>query len=776
MLRWQTTWFLWLLLTIATPLAQADATLLDQRFTIGSPAREVAIQVRSAADLTLTVSGTRHVLATQNVTSASAEVVALTAQASIAIVRLRSDSAEWVALVGGKRGTELLAFERSDMHGDPGERQAFVVDVSAADAAGKRQVVVGTRHEGLSLCSERPALTGRRVLNESTLTLVPSALSAPQDALSVTPQVAHESTAPRVHMLVAQASSAIDPNTRSTAPARSLVDGRGDTLWAAPAFSFASFRNAVLNLPLERLEVRLPSPDKGQAPGELWLFGDGEKSMHVALPADVEVVSIPVAPGFSTRCLAVMVGAGKHAQKPVALGELRAFSSVDREGGIDALVAELVRDGAEAQRAGDVLTALGLPGAQAVAAHFDELSLRQKRRALTMLARALPDESARARLVEAARSPDAELAEPALHVLSTAGANGKMALRELAHDATATGDLTAKLLARDPEEGPVLLATLAQADNAARPELRRAIAMFAQRYPQKLTAALADFRGQNPSVRARVGLALALSRVDGQTGEVTALLEQSLPDAQDFEDRYRVALAALHAGSSSALDAWLEREALHAEEWMMRHGAYAALDKRLPARSAELSRALARDDYPRVRALAQATLSRTGSWSQLEQTARSDTWPLVRVAAVKGLAPHVESGAVLKAALEDPARSVRAAAIDALAAQKSEDAWPLVRARLVAPGEWPVVRSAAMRFASALCRQDAREDLVSLARAVARPDAAERDEELGVEALKALHGLGGKGAQEARQILARDGVPPAAKRVLDDAAPSTCRN
>jgi hypothetical protein len=169
------------------------------------------------------------------------------------------------------------------------------------------------------------------------------------------------------------------------------------------------------------------------------------------------------------------------------------------------------------------------------------------------------------------------------------------------------------------------------------------------------------------------------------------------------------------------------------------------------------------------------TFSRTGHFQELEQVAKSDAWPLVRTAAIKGLTPHPESSAVLTAALEDTSRMVRAAAVDVLATHKNASAWPAVRARLVAEGEWPVVRIAAVRFAAALCRQDAHDDLLALARGVARPDAAERDQELGLEALKAMNALGGKPAADARQIAAREGVPPGLKRALEEAGGSSCQ-
>jgi hypothetical protein len=613
------------------------------------------------------------------------------------------------------------------------------------------------------------------VIDDATLALVPATLPLPADAATLTAVAAPENVRPLVPLLTVQGSSAIDVNTKQPVPTRMLLDGRGDTPWIAPAFSFATFRGTIPALPLERVDLDLRVTAGAQPPVELWLLGEAGKSLRVALPPGAQAVSVPLEPAWSSRCLAVVLGPGAQPGKPVALGEILAFGSVDRSGGADALVGQVVRDGAEAQVAGEVLAALGVAGARALAARFEELPLRQKRRALALFARALADEAVQARMLEAARSSEKELAEPALHLLSNAGAAGKTALRALALDGSSAGDAAAKLLARDPAETGALLAALAHGDNAARPELRRALAFLGQRHPAQLTTAIDGWLAQKPGVRAKVGLALALARVDALAPKVGELVALSLPEVQEFEDRYRLALTSPHAGQSQPLDGWLEQQALHADEWMMRHAAFAALETRLPARAGELAPALSRDAYPRVRALVLGTFSRTGRFQELEQVAKSDAWPLVRTAAIKGLTPHPESSAVLTAALEDTSRMVRAAAVDVLSTHKNASAWPAVRARLVAEGEWPVVRIAAVRFAAALCRQDAHDDLLALARGVARPDAAERDQELGLEALKAMNALGGKPAADARQIAAREGVPPGLKRALEEAGGSSCQ-
>jgi hypothetical protein len=754
--------FFWLLTALfaASAGAEGDPVLLEQKVRIGAPARELTLAVRSQGHVTLTVSGRRHELATQNVSAARLELVQLTRDAAIAIIRLSAAETEWAAIVGGRQGTELIAFARTDLHGDPGERRALGVEVGEPDAKGERSVSFGTRHEALSLCG-RPALTERKQIDPKSL----SARPAPWLPGELPAQPLTASTPgdlPLVRALEAQGSSALDP-IGAPQPPRPLVD-RGQASFAVEPHGFVTLRGAIAGLTIERVELRFAS---AQRPKELWLLGEENRALRVTVPESGDAAAIALEPAWPSRCLALLLGAGKQAG-PVALAEVVAYTSVDRAGGPDGLMSRVVQGGAEAEQSLAVLGSLGPLGARALAARFDELGERNRLRVLPLLARAADDPPVAARLLAAARRP--ELREAAFSAIQQGGQRTRPLLRELARDATQGGDEAARRLARDVTELPALLAALGHEGNAGRPELRRAIANTAQRAPEPAAQAVKTWLGASPPVAARLSLVLALAPLEVFRGLVSELAQASLGALSAFEDRYRLALAAPLLAASPGLDTWLEQQ-LGAEEWMMRHAAFAALEARAKEKAAQQATRLAGDPYPRVRAAALPSLAAGAGRAQVANLARQDSWPLVRVAAVKALATHVDQRSVLRAALEDGSHGVRAAAIEALATQRDGEAWPEVRAHLQAPAEWPDVRGAAIDYAASLCRAEAHEDLVALVRRALRPDAQESDQALGMEAFEALVALGGAAAEDARKLAGRDGSPQVFRRLLESSTP-----
>ena len=67
----------WLLTALASAAHAEDRPLLEQKIRIGAPARELTLAVRSQDHVTLTVSGKRHELGTQNVSAARVEMIQL---------------------------------------------------------------------------------------------------------------------------------------------------------------------------------------------------------------------------------------------------------------------------------------------------------------------------------------------------------------------------------------------------------------------------------------------------------------------------------------------------------------------------------------------------------------------------------------------------------------------------------------------------------------------------------------------------------------------------
>jgi hypothetical protein len=84
------------------------------------------------------------------------------------------------------------------------------------------------------------------------------------------------------------------------------------------------------------------------------------------------------------------------------------------------------------------------------------------------------------------------------------------------------------------------------------------------------------------------------------------------------------------------------------------------------------------------------------------------------------------------------------------------------------------VQTAAVRFAAGLCVQAARPPLTETARRALRADATDEDRQLGLEAIRALHDLGGEADQDARLIATREGGPPQLKQAFEAFGPSRC--
>jgi HEAT repeat protein len=255
----------------------------------------------------------------------------------------------------------------------------------------------------------------------------------------------------------------------------------------------------------------------------------------------------------------------------------------------------------------------------------------------------------------------------------------------------------------------------------------------------------------------------------------TPIAEGLLEQAQTFADRYRLAALAAALGPSEPLDTWLSQQSVSADEWMVRRAAYESLAKHNPELAQSLTLHVANDEYPRVRAAAAPGLAQTSNGERLALLASKDPWPMVRSAAAEALGGVPGSRPALEKLLDDTSRRVRTAAIDALTMQRASESWPLIAQRLSATAEWPEVQAAAVRFASTLCVEAARPQLVHLARRALRADASDDDRRLGLEALRALYALGGQAAEEAKQIAGREVAPPELVKALGEPAAPHCR-
>jgi HEAT repeat protein len=758
---------------------RAEPLPVTAELALGSPARPMRVTAEAGREgVILTIGARRQVLAVEGAASVTLQPIRVAAAASVLLVRLEGDGMAHLSLFGGPRGDTLLVQGRADAHGDPGERTQLVIDASDRDGDGQPDVVVGTRHEAVPSCGDRVALLGAQHVSPRTLRLEKGAPRAnPKgETASLGAEVVGQPTRSVLRALTPRATSVQDSSGPvSAAPPLMLTDGNTNTAWVvkAPADgAFATFRWAASGFPIASL-LLVPQSGEGALPlpSAVWLTTD-TGSMRVELdPAQHSAQRVTFDEPLDTLCLSLEIEAKGKAS--VAIAEVDAHTAIDGDQGLDRLVALLVQDDARADRAASLLAELGHPAALRVVSRYGELDTRGKRRALRVLSRSLGLDEARALMMQAARD-GGELGEMALAAFRNAGALGRAALEELVRDPAPVGDLSASFLSQEDGGTAPLLQALGTEAGPSRPALRRALIAAARRDSAAFDLAFTTWLEPAPPVASRAALALVLSHTGQHADRAASVAEAALDDATGFEDRYRLALALGKAGPAERADAWLERAATSSAEWMMRVAAFEALSERAPARATSVALRLAGDTYPRVRAAALSHLVSTAHHGKVEQGALEDPWPLVRRAAVEALATRPDEKDTLQKALEDTSRRVRSAAIDGLARTNAREAWPSVRERLVARGEWPEVQAAAMRFAARLCIDDAREPLAFALRRGIRAEASEDEVLLALEALRALHALGGEAARDAEKIATRESAPEGFAKMAQRLGPSTC--
>ncbi|MEO0324266.1 MAG: hypothetical protein AAF447_14995, partial [Myxococcota bacterium] len=213
--------------------------------------------------------------------------------------------------------------------------------------------------------------------------------------------------------------------------------------------------------------------------------------------------------------------------------------------------------------------------------------------------------------------------------------------------------------------------------------------------------------------------------------------------------------ASLDLARAGGPDTWLARLAAGAEEWMLRREALDALAARDAEGWPRLAAEALGDDVPRVRAHALSLLRRVPHdaedpvFLRMAALARRDSWPRVRAAGVAAIVGTPAGLPVVRAALSDPSRDVREAAVRALTEAPDDDpdaSWPRVRARLADEDEFPAVVMAAANYAAVRCRGDALEAFGPVLDRALRPTPWSPDVDAAVVAIEAAGALGGPGA------------------------------
>ncbi len=695
----------------------------------------------------------------------------------IAKIEIDAGDRRHVLLVHTPRSTPEILFEgRADWTGDRGERRRDVVSFEDRTGDGTPDLVVGFVDESRVVCGSTDALIDPRAFDPqsgalrsvSLRTLVTSG-SEPMLQATLTPPEGTNLDEPLVRALAARsASSSLGTPPALTPPPLPLVDHDPMTAWVEGqggpgTWAFVTTEWTAPDLPIRALAFRTADRADVTPPKAFWIaYDEGRLRVQLAeVPAPGTRVFIPVPEPLRTRCLSLVVEEtfGPH----TGFASFDVYTDIEFGGGLDTLIARLAGGGERAATAARLLSGVGAPVVAPLLARWPDMPAGERLLATSIFAAALPHQDAQEALLQAAVDPDAGVRAAAL-----AGAESSVpVLAALVPVPGGPGDEGALRLARldGAEAVAPILATMAA--DPERPELRRALRTAFERGGD--LNALADWQAP---VHARASATLALAGSDEAPlrNQAALLAAATAPHVVEFVDRWRLALAAARLPADVPTNRWLTSQA-SADEWMMRSVAVAALGVRGGDGARATARRATSDDTPRVRVAAIEALARLGlEGNEVERVAtlaRRDTWPLVREAGVRGLEASVRAHPVVHAAITDPARGVRAAAIQTATEAQDPEAWPRIDARMRDDGEWPEVVTAGVHYIRAMCRADAVETLeVVVARAL-KPDAWAPDLDVAGEAMLALLSLGTEEALAVVAHASRHGAPPALRMAAE---------
>ncbi|MGD8863013.1 MAG: HEAT repeat domain-containing protein [Myxococcales bacterium] len=771
--------------------------------SLGAPPRPAKARIEASdAGPVLRLGKLEEALPLRAVRGVQVEPVELKGPNAAAILRIDGDDGQraGAVVVRDRRGHPRILWSGAlDRRGDPGERAGHMIQVDDRTGDGHPDIVVAMHTDRARICGEDETPLHPRAVDPRSLTLRPVVLDRLAPVKPAPPRVeaVAESPGPEgppvLRSLAVSAVSSqpgVDDPALAT-PVSALTDGDPNTYWSegrggGGRGEFVTFRWRGGGFPIRALALTpLPGGDASaeamSVAREVTLVGDDGARVDVALPDSPE-------PGkrywatfdspLDWSCLSIVFRrtAPREGSKAggAVLAEVEAYTDLDFGSGVDRLVAALSGSGTDASNAADLLRTLGPEVVPPVAVAFPTLSPEGRRRAMRVfVAHAANSEPARAALAGALG--DEALRDEALDALLGLGDPGIALLAPRVTRPGPLGDATAVALAKhaplralDP-----ILAALSSDEGSERAPLRKALVVATRRggIPalQPIREWAAD--GAVAGVGGRAAVALALA---GQKGMPEAralaseLLETTYPQAETFEDRWRLVETARVLSGSPAVDAWLSDLAGSEERWMLRGAAIHALR----ARGAEQADAAARkglgDEYPRVRMAAARSLTGRASERQaLTELAEGDRWPMVRAAALDALSGIDGASAAWLAALDDRAKLVRAAAVRGLTRARARDAWPQVKARLLDDDEWPEVVTEGIAFVRAMCVQDGAGVLLSILRRGLKPDAWEPDRDVSAVAFQALLDLGGEPAKAAISAVGGRHAPPGYRAAIE---------
>jgi HEAT repeat protein len=628
-------------------------------------------------------------------------------------------------------------------------------------------IMVGELRRELTLCGQEETLVAPRRLDPSTLTMHFVAIERLTKAQrEAAPTLAGKITEeePIGSVLGLRGASTNDGGSAA------LVDGDPKTAWIETKKGdgrgeFVVFSSAK-STPIQRVSFIVRptagSPLTVEPPASLWLVLD-DATYYVTLPkteapgARVDVVLPTPRP---TTCLAIALErsyAPKGENPDVGLAEVEGVPLVPPTvHTLDDVVTLLDGSEAEADLARSLLVHAGAKGAKTLVAKLGAVGDRGKQRAVEVL-ESTPCEAAATGLVRLAWDAPKEVIEPARVALDACGANAKSAIAEaFAAGPVVAREVIAERYAKVDPKGALeaILAIVPATPASRRRTFRQALARVADKkegrdaiaaWLSAHLAAGAEVPGEaeaDPAIelgRAIAGLSFLREDVATRGLLTTALLARS-GEGRPFAARYLAAepLAVLATTGEDRALAFV-RALFASDDRYLRARAAEVSANVVPLRP-ELVHALV-DRDPRVRKSALDALriaKATGVAEPAKSLLAGDSWTFVRVSAAE-LLGDIQGGSDVDAALgtatNDPAKSVRIAALRALGTRGARAQLPAVRARAFDDAEAVDVRREAVEALGVLCDLESADELFELAKGTGDNDAARM---LGLAAIVAL--------------------------------------
>lgn len=668
---------------------------------------------------------------------------------------------EAVMLIDRRGAPTVIWAGITGLRGDRGSRWGDRVIVDDLDGDGRSDILVASIAEEVPLCGVEGPELFPRALEPASGRLRPVILNrlrnvqadeVPLEASRTNPGTQSPSPMLQVTSLAIASTNAGDRGTvEGLAAPRAITDGNPSTVWVEgrPGPGAGEFVTARL-LPgpyrVQALALTLtpsPPPAGGTAAtapplGRLRTFTvllDGADGVHrflVTVPDDPsgypgQPVWIQLPEPIRASCLSIVLGevfGGRRAPSSTAIAELGVFTDLDFEGGPERLLAALREGTADVEV---VLRALGGRALPLLNDQWSDLDTSSRRRVVRALVD-LEDPAAASILADAALGTDPRAAEAAREGIITLGDEGLDALVEgLASDSEARRARAATMIGAIGTTAAterLVQHALNGPPEADLPQIGRALRQSIRSAGGPARAAV--FEGlENANGHASQILLGAIAPVAPEEREQYANAVAELWSQVDtFEDRYRVLSLASGAGPQTALLRLVSEVLTSDEDRYLRAHAAEVLGRM--GEGSDTAQAVIRslvsgasDQWTGVRLVVAHALGRidpTRSRATLS-TLMSDSWPVVRAAALRALARGgIEGGALgpLTSALSDQSHLVQVMAARLLGGLGSSQGLAPLHTLAQNNDQNIEARRAAARAMGQLCSSQAQTALLEL--------------------------------------------------------------